>query len=442
MKPVRRPVLIFTLSTLAVVLAVTAVTVTAALWVARTQAEHDVHRMAEYFTNVVVAPLSIAELSPTGDSDARQRLDNAVAELLDEDDVYRVKLWTIEADDTAQIVYSDLREIEGLRVPVSPVLNRALTTSAPTMIPVPEDFPHRTEQREHAEVVEVYLPYRDADGSLAVAELYLEIDTDAHMREVLAHWLPITVGGPVLLASLTFPLSLRLARNHAAAEARRRELAEEALTASDNERRRLARLLHDGPVQALTALGMAIDFQARRQNQASASTSERESGIAEQIRGQVSQLRNLLDDLNPVGVDTEDMRAALLAVADSVPGHRARVEVTGSSLRGLSPALHGTLFRSGSELLRNALVHAHADTVTVGLEDDGSHVELRVHDDGTGFDPAQSPAGHHGLKLVRAAAESIGGSLTIESDATGTTAVIRSPRSPRRTDSPPLLPGR
>jgi signal transduction histidine kinase len=67
--------------------------------------------------------------------------------------------------------------------------------------------------------------------------------------------------------------------------------------------------------------------------------------------------------------------------------------------------------------------------VTVDLSDVGESVEVRVSDDGVGFDPKGKPEGHHGLRLVRWALDGGGGTLDIESGEAGTTATFRVPRA-------------
>lgn len=426
MTPVRRPLAKFTLSTLLVVLLVLATTVTGAVLAARAEAEQDAHRMAEYFAGTVASPLRVGDLE--GGDEHRALLDDSVEEFLSTGNAYRVKLWTLEEDDTVEIVYSDLPEIEGLRVPISPILDEALSSRRPVMVPVPPDAPHRTEQREGVDTVEVYLPYEDASGALAVAELYLEVDTDARTREILEQALPVAVGGPALLAVLTFPLALRLARSYRRIEAGRRELTEEALAVSETERRRLARLLHDGPIQALTALGMALERRGHRRTGDPFGNGEDTAAIADEVRGQVSRLRDLLDELDPVDVDAGDLHASLLRVVESIPGHATRVEVTGSPLSGTAADVRTLIRRAATELIRNALLHSRAGTVTVHLAEGPEDVSVLVRDDGVGFDPSEPRLGHHGLHLVRSAVDAADGAFDLTTGATGTTVRIDLPR--------------
>jgi signal transduction histidine kinase len=411
----RRPLWQFLVSTFVVLLAVTGASTAAAWWAARHEAEHEARAASRYFSEAVITSLRVDELEHPTSPTVQDRLDRTVAALLADGTVYRIKIWRIVEPGTARLVYSDLAAIDGIEVPINPALARALETWQPVVVPVPDDEAHRTEQRGDADAVEVYQPFRDEDGNLAALELYLVSTLDQRVLELVAGSLPLAVGGPVLLMALTLPLALRLARNHARAEARRRELAEEMLASSLTERRRLARLLHDGPIQELAVLGMTLEHDGQE--------------AAEQVRDQVSRMRGLLDDLDPLSVDEGNLGEALRSVAASLPGHAATVDVRGDGLVELKGPTRTLVYQCATELLRNALIHSGARLVTVDLSDVGESVEVRVSDDGVGFDPKGKPEGHHGLRLVRWALDGGGGTLDIESGEAGTTATFRVPRA-------------
>jgi signal transduction histidine kinase len=74
-----------------------------------------------------------------------------------------------------------------------------------------------------------------------------------------------------------------------------------------------------------------------------------------------------------------------------------------------------TLHRIAQESLNNAVRHAAAKRIKIDLACDPDEVVLRIADDGLGFDPEMSPAGHHGLDIMRERAKEIGAVLEIES---------------------------
>lgn len=417
----RRPLWQFLASTVFVLLTVAVGSVAWVAGAAHAEAEQDARDTATSFARTVVSSLRVADLEHSTHLDTRTMLDQAVSGLLTDGEAYRVKIWRIEEGGNARIVYSDLTELEGTRVSINPYLQESLDTAEPVIVPVPADPVHENEQRPDTHALEVYLPFEDAAGTLAVAELYRAIDLGLRIRELLAHTLPVAIGGPILLSALTLPLAMRLARRQAAAETARRASVEHALAASERERRQLARLLHDGPVQDLAALGMMVEGTG-----GGAATLDAKDA-AERIRTQVGRLRTLLDDLDPLE-DDGNLRDTLRAAAASIAGKPVRVVIRGDEPPGLDPGRRRLLRNCALELLRNASTHAGADTIIVRLVAGQGRVRVEVSDDGRGFDPsATHEEGHHGLHLVRAAMRDAGGTMSVVSDGTGTRIVLEIP---------------
>ena len=423
----RRPLVRFTLTTLVVLCVVTIATTIASYWKAREEAKLDALNTAELFAHTAVAPLRLADLESSDAAASRDSLDRTVRELISTSEIYRVKVWSVVNEDEVRIAYSDLEDLEGLVVPISDVLRGALDSGDPVVVPVPPDPAHRFEQRDGS--VEVYHRYVDVDGTIAVAELYLETNIGSKVRTYMLRNLPIAIGGPVLLAAMTFPLALRLARTHASEQSRRRRLAEAALVNSSTERRRIAQIVHDGPVQELSAL--RIDLE--REQSLGVRPSEGDAGhtrtaVADRIRHQVIALRDLLDELNPEEPSVDDIQLSLYDVAEPIIGERpVDIEITGSSLTDVDELSRMLAYRTAAELMRNALLHAHPDRVSIDISLRRSQVRVRVSDDGAGFEPNATPKSHHGLRLVRSALNEADGTMRISSSAAGTTVVAEFP---------------
>ncbi len=82
--------------------------------------------------------------------------------------------------------------------------------------------------------------------------------------------------------------------------------------------------------------------------------------------------------------------------------------------------VHIAIYRIAQEALNNVVKHAQAQKVEVSLEcrsDPGLCAQLRIHDDGCGFDPTDVSADHMGLGIMRERAKSIGATLQVESEA-------------------------
>ena len=196
----------------------------------------------------------------------------------------------------------------------------------------------------------------------------------------------------------------------------RQDLARRLVTAQEEERRRIAADVHDGPVQAVVALGMRLELLARRL----ADPGERTE--MERIRATLADaltgLRTLMVELRPLTLGRDGLEAALRE-------HQTRMEATGgpvvsliADLRSEPPAdAQAVLFRIAQEALANVRKHAAASRVTVTLADDGEGARLCVRDDGRGFDLASAAEpGHLGLATMHERATLAGGWCRFESE--------------------------
>jgi signal transduction histidine kinase len=199
------------------------------------------------------------------------------------------------------------------------------------------------------------------------------------------------------------------------------------------ERNRLARELHDSITQNLFSLSLTADAAAtmvRTNPERAAAELER---VRELARTTMAELRSLVFELRPAGLDTDGLASALrghLEVVGRAHGIAADLDVEGDDAE-IVPAQRLELFRIAQEALTNVVRHAGAEHVVVRLTVRESGVVLAVRDNGSGFDPSARAirARRLGLTSMRERAESLGGRLTIESDpGTGTTVSVEVPR--------------
>ncbi|HEX9705727.1 MAG TPA: PAS domain S-box protein [Gemmatimonadales bacterium] len=194
----------------------------------------------------------------------------------------------------------------------------------------------------------------------------------------------------------------------------RNRLIEQVITAQDEERRRIARELHDETGQSLTALlvGLRTIEGSKTVGQA--------VELAQRLRETTAQ--TLLDvgrlwrGLHPGVLDDVGLAAAVTGLAEEfarLHGIAVDVRTEGLDADGLSPLLSATAYRVVQEALTNVARHAGARTVRVRLLREEATVELRVQDDGTGFEPGHG--GRLGLRGMRERAALLGGSLVVES---------------------------
>ncbi|MFF2131508.1 sensor histidine kinase [Streptomyces olivochromogenes] len=194
-----------------------------------------------------------------------------------------------------------------------------------------------------------------------------------------------------------------------------------------DERRRLAAEIHDTIAQGLTGIIAQLQVVAGAPDLTTARTHlERASGLA---RHSLGEARRSVHNLAPVALADDGLPEALkktVAEWAERTGIRAEFTVTGTAEQ-LHEEIAATLLRIVQEALSNAARHAHATRLGVTLSFLGDEVILDIRDDGRGFDPLALPertrAGGFGLDGMRARAERIAGTLTIEAEPGHGTAV-------------------
>jgi PAS domain S-box-containing protein len=215
-----------------------------------------------------------------------------------------------------------------------------------------------------------------------------------------------------------------------------REMRHQLIEQREKERQRIARDLHDGPVQSLAAVsfalhGIILDEPGERLAQAL-------KAIQATIREQIQVLRDYSVNLRPpmlvhLGLE-KSIRSHADAFQEKYTGIDLHLEIqpTGTVL---SEEISVALYRIYQEALLNIARHALPGTtrVTVRLVKSESHIELEIQDNGPGFDPPEqwldlANGGHLGILGMREQAEIVGGQLKMESHAgSGTTVWLTVP---------------
>jgi len=203
------------------------------------------------------------------------------------------------------------------------------------------------------------------------------------------------------------------------------------------ERARLARDLHDSVTQSVFSLGMlarAAQAQYEKGSTRLSLTLDRIGTLAEEAQ---KEMRALLVQLRPPGLD-EGLVVALERLVESFR-LRSDTAVQFEPAAGcrLTPAAEAALFRIVQEALGNAVKHAHAQTITVRLTASESTLSIAVRDDGHGFDPESPPRpasgrGGIGMRSMRERAAEVGAVLRIESaPGAGTAVLVEAPAAGR-----------
>jgi PAS domain S-box-containing protein len=215
------------------------------------------------------------------------------------------------------------------------------------------------------------------------------------------------------------------------------ELTTRVLQAQEDERKRIARELHDETVQALTTLLINLDVAERSVREGTSLGDGALGRVRTIARRALDESRSLAHSLRPPLLDDVGLEAALDALAEEcMQTYHLRVtrcaESGSDARRRLEPYVETVLFRVAQEALTNSCKHAAADTVRISLVVDDRAATLTVKDNGRGFDLRQIKASGSrsglGLDGMRERAELVAGELHIDTAlGRGTAVTLRVP---------------
>jgi signal transduction histidine kinase len=218
-----------------------------------------------------------------------------------------------------------------------------------------------------------------------------------------------------VLLSFAASAATAVATAQSVAEDRTRE----TIAATERERGRWARELHDESLQSLA--GLRVLLSAARRSEPGELDDLLVQGI-EQIDATIAEMRRLIADLRPSTLDQLGLGAALEALGERTRGGTG-IEVqidldldfeAGRSESRLLGQVEDTVYRLVQEALNNTVHHGEANSVRVEISEEGGSLRVRVSDDGKGFDPSAQTEGF-GLIGMRERAELAGGSLELQS---------------------------
>jgi signal transduction histidine kinase len=208
-------------------------------------------------------------------------------------------------------------------------------------------------------------------------------------------------------------------------ERRFRGLAKAVWKVQEDERRRLARELHDGLGQTLTAL--THQLERLQQKLGERDSGELAAGLADSVetaRLALNETRELSRLLRPPVLDDLGLPAALSWLARTLEqrtGLHVELNLSGLDER-LDPEIETLVFRLVQEALTNVLRHAGVDRATVEVSRTAGLLQLRISDRGLGFDADATIVGREaaagsGLRGMRDRLELFGGRLELSSQA-------------------------
>jgi ligand-binding sensor domain-containing protein/signal transduction histidine kinase len=199
------------------------------------------------------------------------------------------------------------------------------------------------------------------------------------------------------------------------------------------ERNRIAREIHDNLAQDILGISVQLELVARLMPAAAEVAKPHLDRARILVRNSMAEARRYVWDLRSQELEKKDLPTALNDTARRLTRDRevqAAVQVTGT-FRALPSQIENNLLRIAQEAINNSVKHAGARRIMIDLHFDTDALQLRVRDDGCGFDPQHHNGdGHFGLIGMRERAQEIGGELRILSERlSGTEIIVNVPLS-------------
>ena len=202
-----------------------------------------------------------------------------------------------------------------------------------------------------------------------------------------------------------------------------------------DERLRISRDLHDGVIQSIYAVSLSLEDVPELMEASAPEAIDRVDRAIDRLHLTIGDIRTFIVGLGPeagagLGLTLETLARELFVGSVT----QLSIDLSGAAtLDGrLTPEASHELVQVAREALSNVARHSGAGRAKLALLVEGNTAELRVEDNGAGFDPGQRfGTGHFGLANLRGRAAAVGGTLTIESRAgEGTRIIVRLPIAP------------
>ena len=414
---VRRIVVQLAVSVLVVLLAVALGGILAAQRLAEREAVNDAANTADVIAEAVVQP-SLTNALAAGRPGAVATFDAIVRRQILGRDVVRVKLWSPEGT----VLYADEPQLIGQRFELDEPQLDALANPA-THADVSDLDRSENAFEPGDKLLEVYRPVWAPDGTEVLFEMYTSYDqVGSRKAQLWRGFAGVVLTSLLLLVILLAPVVWHLLGRIRRAQGQRELLLQRSVDASDEERRRIAASLHDGPVQDLVASSFVVAGAAERAAAAGDQPGARAlAEVSATVRTSIRALRSLLVDIYPPSLGDAGLPAALTDLASTMrrEGIYIHVDVDSPDALRLDQDKERLVYRVAQECLRNLVRHAGPCSARVSLYRHEAAIVLEIVDDGLGFDPAilvaRPQGGHFGVRAMADVATAAGAVLRVAS---------------------------
>ncbi|WP_104135220.1 MULTISPECIES: sensor histidine kinase [unclassified Cryobacterium] len=403
------------------VIAMVVIALPAALWVraeSKSNAMDNAIQQAQRLADYSIGPLISNDLL-AGLPGSTRRLDDRLAPRISDGSMVRIKVW----NSGGRIVYSDVPSLIGQVFDLPSFAPELFAGGEGYASLGVQDAADDLHESQSGELVEVHVRTTATNGQALIVEAYFNDDGVRDEQNALVLGLIPTFLlslGALQLAQL-IP-AIQLARRIQGHQSTKRRLLQHAIDASDLERQRIARDLHDEVIQDLAGLSYALEAEERH------STDENRALFAQAkaiLQKNVRTLRAMTTELYPPDLAELGLPAALTRLAAPLLERGIEVKLHIPPDCDLDRDRAAMFYRVAREVLANTVKHAKAGTLELTLMQDADRTILLIHDNGCGFDmAADAPENHLGLRIMRDTIEVAGGSLEVRSWIGGGTSVM------------------
>ena len=209
----------------------------------------------------------------------------------------------------------------------------------------------------------------------------------------------------------------------------KQDLAFKIIEAQEEERKRVAREIHDGPAQSIANLVFRVELAQKMMDKDKEKAKEELKTLKDMVRYSVKDVRKIIYDLRPMSLDDLGLIPTIRRYIEKFEEQTnldVALNVMGNSKK--VPKTHEiTIFRIIQEALNNVHKHAEANSCDLKMEFTKNNINVLIVDDGVGFELDEVGEGKYGLINMRERCELINAKMNINSNKSGTRISIRVP---------------